>query len=748
MQRLIVIGLLALATGANAQMIPYPASVNPAGGQFTIDRRMAISADPAFAGEATYLRLYLGRYFGSIHPSRQEITLRTDATIDNPEGYHLQITPRQITISASTPAGIFYGIQTLRQLLPAQVENGTGSTLTAPATDITDAPAFPWRGMMLDVSRHFFSVDYVKHYIDMMAMYKLNRLHIHLTDDQGWRIEIKRYPKLTQYSAWRTFNDQDSACMQLEKETGNPDFRIDPAHIRVVGGRKEYGGFYTQAQIKDIIRYAAERHIEVIPEIDMPGHMMAAILQYPELMCEEKPVSDWRHGFSTPICPCKDTALAFAKNVFSEIADLFPSQYIHIGGDEVEKSEWKKSPLVQHFMEEHHIPTLDALQSYFNDYMQAFFRSKGKTLIGWDEIVEGGINADAVVMFWRPWARRSPYKATANGNKVVMTPDGPLYFDAWPDRNSLETVYHYNPLDTMYGMTAEQQKNILGVQANLWTERVPTGDRADYLVMPRMGALAELGWTHKDLYDDFLRRLNDSYDRLDRLHVHYRLPDLPELADRRVFIDTTHFMVTMPAPWTVRFTTDGSIPGPASPRLTDPILIDHSLTLKLAVFAPNGRRGDVQEVAYDRQAYAAPESAGTQAGLRCARFKGEFNHTADIGGNPDSTLVAPGVGLPAGIELPAYGLQFRGLISVPETGIYSFFLTSDDGSQLRIAGRLVVDNDGMHSAREKSGQVALQKGAHTFALDYMDGGGGGSLKLTYSKDDGPVKPVPNTWFTY
>ncbi|HTJ10480.1 MAG TPA: family 20 glycosylhydrolase [Dinghuibacter sp.] len=747
MQRIAVIVLLALATTAHAQLIPYPASVNPATGQFTITRRTGVVADPAFVSEASYLKSYLGRYLGAA-PTGRGISLQKDASITNPEGYHLTITPQQITITASGSAGIFYGIQTLRQLLPAKIENGSGPTIAAPATDITDAPVFPWRGMMLDVSRHFFSVTYVKHYIDMMAMYKLNHLHLHLTDDQGWRIEIKHYPRLTQKSAWRTFNDQDSACMQLEKETGNPDFRIDPAHVRVVNGRTEYGGFFTQAQIKDIIDYAAKRHVEVVPEIDMPGHMMAAILQYPELMCEEKPASDWRHGFSTPICPCKDTVLEFAKNVFGELADLFPSKYIHIGGDEVEKSEWKKSPLVARFMEEHHIASLDALQSYFNDYMQAYFHSKGKTLMGWDEIVEGGINSEAAVMFWRPWARRSPYEATANGNKVVMTPDGPLYFDAWPDRNTLESVYRYNPLDTMYGMSEEQQKNILGVQANLWTERVPTGDRADYLVMPRMGALAELGWAHKDRYADYLERLDASYDRLDRLHVHYRLPDLPEMADRRVFIDTAHFMVTMPGRWTVRYTTDGTIPGPASPRLTHPLTIDHSLTLKVAVFAPDGRRGDVQEVGFDRQAYATPVTGGARPGLGCTRYKGEFNHTRDIGGTPDSALTTPGVGLPAGIELPAYGLQFRGFINVPETGIYSFFLTSDDGSQLRIAGRLVVDNDGMHPAREKSGQIALQKGAHTFALDYMDGGGGGSLRLTYSKEDGPVKPVPNEWFSY
>jgi hexosaminidase len=477
-------------------LIPYPTSVAVTEGHFTINTQTTLvfkGGAGVFTDEEAYLRHMVDAYVGpwalktSSKAASNCIILEVDPTIRSSEGYYLSVTPERVMLASRTAAGMFYAIQTLRQLLPAALENDHGQSLEVPCVEIEDEPAYPYRGMMLDVSRHFFSVAYVKKYIDMMAMYKMNKLHLHLTDDQGWRIEIKKYPLLTQRSAWRSLNDQDSACMKLAATTGNPDFQLDPAHMH--GG--QYGGFYTQEQMKDVIRYAAARHIEIIPEIDMPGHMMAAILQYPWLTCEPS-VAGGGDGFSVPICPCKDTVFKFAMNVFGEIVNLFPSKYIHIGGDEVEKSDWKKSPLVRRFMAQQHIPTEDSLQSFFTGYMQRFFQSRGKTLVGWDEIVQGGIDSSAVVMFWRPWARDAPRKATANGNKVIMSPDGPFYFDAWPDRQSLSTVYHYNPVDSIYGMSAAQAQNIIGVQANLWTERVPTEARADYLVMPRLTALAEL----------------------------------------------------------------------------------------------------------------------------------------------------------------------------------------------------------------------------------------------------------------
>jgi hexosaminidase len=397
-------------------------------------------------------------------------------------------------------------------------------------------------------------------------------------------------------------------------------------------------------------------------------------------------------------------------------------------------------------MKDHHFTSTDQLQTWFNNYMEDFFHSMGKTLLGWDEIVEGGIDSAAAVMFWRTWAKKAPLKTTRNGNKLIMTPDGPFYFDAWPDRHSLSAVYHYNPVDPAYGMNANEEKNIIGVQANLWTERVPTEARADYLVMPRMTALAELGWTHKDLYDSYLQRLEKQYDRLDRLNVHYRLPDLPELSERRVFIDTAMFFIHLPNPGlTIRY-ADNGFPTTASPVLDHPLRIDHSRELRIAAFTTAGRRGDVQTISFEHQNYApALKVTGLAHGVEVGVFRGEFDSTTAMHGHPDSSMLLSNVALPTN-HPDAYGLQYRGYIEVPATGIYSFFLTSDDGSMLRIADRLVVANDGAHSSREKSGQIALRQGLHPLALDYIDLGGGGELQLSYSKDNGKPQPVPASWF--
>jgi len=289
------------------------------------------------------------------------------------------------------------------------------------------------------------------------------------------------------------------------------------------------------------------------------------------------------------------------------------------------------------------------------------------------------------------------------------------------------------------------------VQANLWSEMVPSEERADYLIMPRMTALAELGWTNRDLYDSYLRRLTAHYDRMDRLHIHYRLPDLPEVADSRVFVDSTSFMTRAPLPgMQVHYTVDGSWPSLQSSLLDRPLHIDHPLTLRVAAFTAGGRRGDVSTTVFSQQDYAAPVAtfAALKEALRCGFYQGRFNRTEDMKGDAEREMVLPKPELLKEIPATGWGLKFTGFIEVPETGIYTFYLNSDDGAVLHIADRLVVDNDGMHSPREKAGQVALQKGAHPFALDYIDGGGGGALELRYSKDGGVAQPVPLNWYKH
>jgi hexosaminidase len=533
---LVVVLLAAIGQPAAAQfnIIPYPASVAPAGGQFILSRATGLEvANGAFGGERQWFEQFVRGYLGPDaltrnHRTRrnvivlaQDLSASASASGGGAEEYRLSVNEGRVTITAGTAAGIFYGLQTLRQLMPALVENGHGDSVAIPCVEIADRPAFTWRGMMLDVSRHFFSTAYIRKYIDMMALYKYNKLHLHLTDDQGWRIEIRKYPGLTEQSAWRSFNYQDSFCMKQAASTGNHDFDIDPAHIRQGPNGPQYGGFYTQEEMKALIGYAAARHIEVIPEIDMPGHMMAAILLYPWLTSEGVTGDGPRVNFSSPVCPCKDSVVQFARDIFGEIADLFPSAYIHIGGDEVDKRHWADAAVCKQFMTDHRLSNVDQIQGIFNREMQAFFTSRGKTLIGWDEVVDGGIDSSAVVMYWRTWVKTAPQRAAANGNTIVSTADGPLYFDAYEDKNSLSNVYHYNPTDTVYHLTAEQAGKVLGLQANLWTENVPSDARADYQVMPRMTALAELAWTHRDLWTDYLMRLQAHYERLDRLKIKY-----------------------------------------------------------------------------------------------------------------------------------------------------------------------------------------------------------------------------------
>jgi len=753
---LLVCGVLHAQTADTGRynIIPYPANLQPGQGSFIINKQTALVIKPGaaiFANEQSFLKRMIGSYLGdgSLAPKSvaktNAIILKYDPSINAAEAYHLTVTPALITLSAKSAAGMFYAMETLRQLLPADVETGNGKALAVPAVTIDDKPAFAWRGMMLDVSRHFFSIKYLEKYVDLMALYKLNKFHIHLTDDQGWRIEIKKYPRLTSESAWRTYDRNDSACMKKAAETGNTDFNLDQEHIIHKDGKTLYGGFYTQEEMKKFIQYAMKRHVEVIPEIDMPGHMMAAVKIYPELTCDTG--MNPGTGFSKPICPCKENVLDFAKNVYSELAALFPSKYIHFGGDEVEKSSWEKSPIAQEFRKSKGLQNMDQVQSYFENYMKDFLATKGKIAIGWDEVIDGGIDSSAVVMFWRSWAKDAPYNGTKNHNKMIMTADGPLYFDAIPDNHALPSVYNYNPFDPKYRLDAEQQGRILGVQANLWAEMVPSEKRADYLTMPRLTALAELGWTHKQLYDSYLQRYNAQYDRLDDLRINYHLPYIDNLAESNAFVGKTSFFVASPLPrFVIRYTTDGTFPTASSPILSRPVDIDHSLVLKLALFTPAGRRGDVYVLNFDSQQYLKADNAGNLGhGLKAALYKGQFDMTTHIKATPDSTFTTSIIDVPKSVTAPVFGLKFNGYIDIPADGIYTFYLNCDDGGVLRIGDKIIVNNDGQHSEIEKGGQVALMKGLHKFNVDFIQGGGGFLLNLRYSIGNSQPQNIPAAW---
>lgn len=733
-------------TKGELPLIPYPSNVENLSGSFSLNDKtvLVLSDNERFGNEANYLQTLISEVTGKKLSINNEGTKNIIEFKYNPEqtakeAYDLEITSDKITISASDGHGAFNAIQTIRQLMPT---GNTSSSLSFPAVKIQDKPAFGWRGMHIDISRHFFNLDYLKKHIDRLSFYKFNKMHIHLTDDQGWRVEIKKYPKLTEVGAWRTFNNHDSVCIVRAKE--NPNFEIDPRYITQKDGKTVYGGFYTQEEIKELVKYAEARHIELIPEVDMPGHMMAAIRAYPFLL-DGKP--GWGKLFSTPICPCKDEVYTFTKDVLSEIADLFPSKYIHIGADEVDKKTWENSQLCRKFMKDRGIENVDKLQSYFVHEMQDFLETKGKKIIAWDEILEGGTNPDVTIMYWRGWVKDAPKKAVNIGSEVIMTPTNPLYFDYANNNTSVYSVYH---MDVIYKDIPEDKKHlILGAQANMWSEYIPTEQQAEYQIYPRMLALAERVWTdNTSRFDDFSNRLLKHYPKLDALGVNYRLPDIDGFAQENVYVGKTDFFVKSPLPeMKIHYTIDGSIPAVTSPELSSPVSISSPTLLKMALFSPSGVRGEIYALNFKPTEMKQPVAANDlKDGLACEFYDKYFMNTKEMTGNPDETFVVSNIKAPK--ETASFGMKLKGYINVPEAGIYSFFFTCDDGGMLYIDGETIVDNDGQHSPILKSGQAALEKGVHPFQLDFIEAGGGYTLQLQYSLNGSERKDIPDNWFKH
>ncbi len=430
-----------------------------------------------------------------------------------PEAYSLAIGGKGVDIKASTDAGLFYGAVTLWQLMTART--GHDLTIELPAVVINDAPRFGWRGLMLDSVRHYQSPEFIKKFIDAMALHKLNVLHWHLTDDQGWRLEIKKYPRLTSVGAWRV-PAGPAARADIDEKTGKP---------------RLYGGFYTQQQAKDIVAYAAARHITIVPEIEMPGHASAAVVAYPQLGVTNDPPTEvpeeW--GVFPTLFNADEATFGFLEDVLAEVIEIFPGQYIHVGGDEAVKDEWQASAKIQARMKELKVADEHALQSYFIQRMEKFVSSKGRKLIGWDEILEGGLAPNATVMSWR--GIDGAIAAAKAGHDTVLSPAPDLYFDHWqsagdlsPGRSntlSLEDVYRFNPEPAAIG--AEQRKHILGLQANLWAEFMRSDARVWYMAFPRVAALAEVAWSQPDKLDwaDFQRRLAPQLARYDMLGINY-----------------------------------------------------------------------------------------------------------------------------------------------------------------------------------------------------------------------------------
>ncbi len=653
---------------------------------------------------------------------------RTIDTVNYPvEGYQLSVTPSRIKITAGSELGLIWAEQTIAQL--------TDSEGNIAAVEVVDEPRFGYRGVMLDVSRHFQDVEGIKHILDLMQRYKLNRFHWHLTDDQGWRIEIKKYPLLTEKGAWRTFNNQDRQCQEYQAKYDNVDFEIPTKYMKINGTDTLYGGFYTQEEIREVVGYAKERGIEVVPELDMPGHLMAAIIGYPWISCTG--VAKWGETFSDPLCVGNDRALQMMKDIYTEVAGLFPYEYMHLGADEVEHHNWKRCPKCQKRIRTEKLKGVEELQSWFVREMEAHFASLGKKFIGWDEIIMGGLSETATVMWWRNWAPEVIPTATAQGNHVIMSPCFQYYFDAWENDGTFRMAYEYEPVDST--LSKEQQANIVGVQGNLWCETVPSMDRIENQYFLRILALAETAWSTKEQrgWEDFTERLTEEVEWLDAQQINYRVPSLTGFLDVNVFIDSIEVVAECLLPnVTVRYTTDGSFPNQESPIYTRPMFVDTTTHFTFRTFRPNGTMGEMFTTTYSKENYSPAQVVdGAKPGISVDRYTFRGNKCTEIKtrGRKIETITMDSLNFrvnSAGVNKWGFaGLVLNGYFEVTEDAIYEFALTSDDGSMLYIDGELLIDHDGPHGATTKRAQRALGKGLHHIEVLYFEGNNSGSLKV-------------------
>lgn len=708
-------------------ILPAPQSVQAQAGTFTLSAKTTLSASVTSAPYNSLFNAFLEANYGfklavAKAGGATSILFIQDDKMPA-ESYTINVTKTKVIVKGNG-AGLFYGLQTLQQLVPLK----KSSNLAIPALAIKDAPRFAYRGLMLDVGRHFFPPSYIKEYLDVMAMYKFNRFHWHLTEDQGWRIEIKKYPRL-----------QEVASRRDETVVGHA------GNSKTYDG-KPYGGYYTQEEVKDIVKYAEERFITIIPEIEMPGHAQAALAAYPYLGCTGGPykVSTTFGVMNEVFCAGNDSTFAFLEGVLDEVLPLFPSKYVHIGGDECPKVRWKTCPKCQARMKALGLKDEHELQSYFIGRMEKYLNSKGRNIIGWDEILEGGLAPNATVMSWR--GEEGGIAAAKQKHDVIMTPNTYLYFDYYQAAPAsepfaiggylpLKTVYSYEPLPE--SLTADEQQYIKGVQGNIWTEYIPSPQQADYMTYPRALALSEITWSpaSKKNYEAFLAEMPDALARIDRRGVNFRIPE-PQGLESGV-TSTASATATLKPLVTgakIYYTLDGSEPTTGSTLYNGPVTISlpankDTKTLKCIVVTPSGRKSAVYSASYLRREYVAaqnitPGKKGVTFELtnsRVRRATALNNAQADSAGNLASFDARPFAGK------TIYGVTYTGLFNAEADGLYEFKTNSDDGSVLYIDDELVVDNDGEHAPQEKAGLIPLRKGYHRIRVQYYNVGGGQQL---------------------
>jgi hexosaminidase len=742
---LLAFGATAQDTGPSLGIIPAPVSVKRSTGTFSLNGQTVLLADTVSNKAVVFFADYLHikarlpiqlkeNTTGASAPN--SIVLTSKGTEGLPaDGYRIIISPQQILV-AGRGVGLFYGVQSLVQLISI----APPFAITIPCAEIEDYPRFGYRGLMLDVCRHFFSAQFVKKYIDLMAAYKLNNFHWHLTDDQGWRIQIKKYPKLTEIGSKRAQtvigNYRDRTPQQFDNTP--------------------YGGFYTQEEIRDVVKYAADRYITIVPEIEMPGHSVAALTAYPELSCDTSltyNVAETWGVFRDIYCP-SDKTFNFLQDVLTEVMDLFPGKYIHIGGDEAPKDAWKKSDFCQKLIKKLGLKDdkasskEDKLQSYFIQRIEKFVNSKGRSIIGWDEILEGGLSPNATVMSWRGEA--GGIAAAQQNHNVVMTPgSGGLYIDQQQGKQNLEplSIGGYDPLSRIYSynptpavLTPDQQKYVLGVQANLWTEYIPTEKKADYMLLPRLFALAEVAWsplTNKNFNDFANTRLPAHLAQLEKGDFNYRIATTIGAPDTIMFAAQLNVNLKPSVEGAkIYYTIDGYQPRETDIEYTAPVAYpvppDQYRELKTIVITADNKRSQVTHtIVYNKTPFAPVVYQGTAKGLKYQLLTGEFISVNQL---KDAAVIDTGIAMNFNTSafkknIKGFGVVYTGYIRVDSDDNYGFSLASANGSSLLIDDQPVVDNDGKHGVYDQGGSVPLLKGYHKITIKYFDAGSNGNIRV-------------------
>lgn len=743
------------ALSAEVHIIPKPLKVEVKQGSFFLKKNVAINFPKSLTNEGKLLRDELKKRRGvnAKYSKSAQILLRLDTSSKikalGEEGYTLDVTPKGVIVRSSTAHGVYYGIQSLIQLIPTKPNNGS---YKLDSVTISDKPRFPWRASHIDVSRHFYDVDFIKSYLDYMAMHKLNTFHWHLTDHQGWRMEVKKYPKLTSVGAWRKIENINHYGVRSLPTKETPEEikarLIKDGLYKEIDGVPHYGGFYTTEQMKEVVAYAAARHITVVPEIDVPGHTQAALAAYPKLGCTNitTPYKVWTRWGLGPaiICAGAEDTYEFTENVFDEVLEIFPSKLIHIGADEAHPGivqHWEKCDDCAARIEKENLKNAHDLQNYFVNRTKKYLDSKGRTTIAWGEAFYKGMDTDTVIMSW--WDTSAGERAAAHGNPVVMTPYLFSYFNMKVDPNEngpgvrlshlpVEMVYNYEPSPLRYSET--QRKNIIGYQPCIWTEEIPTTKDVEFLTYPRIAASSEVAWTQMEQRDfsDFKKRLETHYKRFDLLDIFYFV-DPPVDALQNLFNYKIKTNISSDFPKSKVYIKR---PGATKAELYNkPITLTETSALETWAVAESGISSLPYSLNYQKVDIQPTKLDKPKRGLKFTKYKLDKREDNLNNATEESTGFITDLNLPSEAKGDNFAVIIEGYIYIKKDQSYSLRYTKvDDVLKVKIAGQEVLNN----RRQKNSVSFTFSPGFYPIRIEFYEYGGAEIMDLELTDKDGNI----------